>query len=95
VGQIIYGIILFIITTSFSIIAYLTKEKIKDMEKDISEVRDDIKIIRQNYLDKFDDVKQLINENHVETLKALGEINEAVVTQSTYCKAIQDMKKGR
>lgn len=98
--QIIGGIILIIITAIFGIISWLIKEKIKTMEKDISdiegdisEVKTDIKNIRQNYLDKFDDVKSLITEKHEETMKAMAIIDKNTAEQVAFCKAIQKFGK--
>ena len=91
--SIVYGVVLLLVSISFTIIGYLIKEKVKDMEKDVAELRDDVKKIKGNYLNRFDDIKDRMNKQHEEMLKEITKLTIAVGKQTAYCSLVQDMKK--
>lgn len=84
-----YGIMTFLI----GIIGWFINRKVNEMEKDISTLKEDVKKIKGNYLDRFDDLKEKIGEHHDELIKEITKLTVMVEKQSTFCQVVQEMKK--
>jgi uncharacterized coiled-coil protein SlyX len=77
----------------------LNEIKLTVAKQDVELARLDRKIteklsdVKTNYIDRFDDIKGIMSENHIETIEKIGEISNQVIQQQQYCKLVQDAKK--
>ena len=76
----------FFLTVIFSVIAWLFKGRIKQIEDSIKAVADDNKSIKTNYTAKFDMLKDSMHDLKVEIIESINglkdQLNEKFVTHS-------------
>jgi len=75
-----------------SLLIFFIKGKIKQIDTKAKKNCTDITEIKENYIERFDEIKQDINTNHLEVTTELATIKSAQVAQKEFCKFIQDGK---
>ena len=93
-------LLLSILSVSGTLIAFLVKNKVNDNDERVTKSEEEIHKIRDNYLDKFDevndrfiDLSKEMHLYHLSTMEKMGKVLSAVETQSAFCKHIQEAKK--
>jgi hypothetical protein len=67
--------------------------KVSVMEKDILSLKDNVGKIKDNYLHRFDDLKDRMNLQHDELINEITKLTIMIEKQSTFCQVVQEMKK--
>ena len=93
-------LLLSILSVSGTLIAFLVKNKVNDNDERVTNSEEEIHKIRDNYLNKFDevndrfvDLSKEMHLYHLSTMEKMGKVLSAVETQSAFCKYIQEAKK--
>lgn len=87
--EIAYGLILVLV----AVVSYLFKRIINRMDEDIKQLKTEVADIKDNYMDRFDGVKQHISVKHEELLDRISDIRVLVEKQASICALIQEQKK--
>jgi len=98
--EIAYGIIIVLV----GVVSYLFKRIINRMDDDIKnlqnkmnieigKLQEDVADIKENYMDRFDNVKNHITTKHEELLDRFSDIRVLVEKQASICTLIQEQKK--
>lgn len=87
--ELAYGVMTFLI----GVVGWFINRKVNEMERDISILKEDVKKIKGNYLDRFADLKDKMGEQHEEVIKEITKLTIMVEKQSSFCQVVQDMKK--
>lgn len=72
----------------------LKNEKIEgDVEKRMAALEKEVRGLQLNYLDRFEDVKKILSDNHEEQIKAIGGLTTSIKLQTQFCQQVQNQKK--
>jgi hypothetical protein len=64
----------------------------KSIEIRVSKLEREVYNLKDNYLKRFDEVKDIINNSHIELMKAISEIDKKVDVQKKVCEMVQQQK---
>lgn len=72
--KILYQVMNIVILTLLGIIGYMIKEKVKAIEQKNQSNEDEIKTVKENYLDRFEKVNEEISATREQVLEKISEI---------------------